>query len=94
LETESHTTKQNAEFSVKLLREMHVKRAVIVTSWFHSRRALNCFRHFAPDIEFVAAPTLADRPKRRWPNKDERGWVLAEYLKLAYYWPRYGICPL
>jgi uncharacterized SAM-binding protein YcdF (DUF218 family) len=93
LEKESRNTKQNAEFSVKLLRERHVKHAIIVTSWFHSRRALNCFRHFAPEIQFAAAPTSADRPKAHWPNKYERGWVLSEYLKLAYYWPRYGIWP-
>jgi uncharacterized SAM-binding protein YcdF (DUF218 family) len=93
LEKASRNTKQNAEFAVKLLRERQVRRAVIVTSWFHARRALSCFRHFAPEIEFVAAPTVADRPKSHWPNQSERGWVLSEYLKLIGYWARYGICP-
>jgi uncharacterized SAM-binding protein YcdF (DUF218 family) len=94
LEKESRNTKQNAEFSVRLLRERHVTRAVIVTSWFHSRRALRCFRHFAPEIEFVAAPTVADRPKSHWPSRYERGWVLSEYMKLAGYWMCYGVWPL
>jgi uncharacterized SAM-binding protein YcdF (DUF218 family) len=92
-EKESRNTKQNAEFAVKLLRERHVTRAVIVTSWFHSRRALNCFRHYAPEIEFTASPTVLDRPKGHWPNKYERAWVLSEYIKLLGYWVCYGIRP-
>ncbi|MGO8926607.1 MAG: YdcF family protein [Limisphaerales bacterium] len=93
LEKESRNTKQNAEFAVKLLRERHVTRAVIVTSWFHSRRALNCFRHYAPEIDFTASPTVLDRPKGHWPDKYERVWVLSEYIKLLGYWVCYGIRP-
>jgi uncharacterized SAM-binding protein YcdF (DUF218 family) len=93
LEKESRNTKQNAEFAVKLLRERHVTRAVIVTSWFHSRRALNCFRHYAPEIDFTASPTVLDRPKSHCPDRYERAWVLSEYLKLLGYWVRYGIRP-
>jgi uncharacterized SAM-binding protein YcdF (DUF218 family) len=93
LEKESRNTKQNAEFAVKLLRERHVTRAVIVTSWFHSRRALNCFRHYAPEIEFTASPTVLDRPKAHWPDKYERVSVLSEYIKLLGYWVRYGVRP-
>jgi uncharacterized SAM-binding protein YcdF (DUF218 family) len=78
---------------VKLLRERHVTRAVIVTSWFHSRRALNCFRHYAPEIDFTASPTVLDRPKSHCPDRYERAWVLSEYLKLLGYWVRYGIRP-
>ena len=93
LECASQNTKQNAEFSVRILREHKVKRAIIVTSWFHSRRALKCFRHFAPEIEFTSSPTSDDLPRSHWPNRYERGWVLNEYLKLGYYWIRYGIAP-
>jgi uncharacterized SAM-binding protein YcdF (DUF218 family) len=93
LEYESSNTKQNAEFCVRLLRERRVKHAVIVTSWFHSRRALNCFRHYAPEINFTASPTLLDRPKGHWPDKYERAWVLSEYIKLLGYWVCYGISP-
>jgi uncharacterized SAM-binding protein YcdF (DUF218 family) len=93
LEGESTNTKQNAEFCVRLLRERRVKHAVIVTSWFHSRRALNCFRHYAPEIEFTASPKVLDRPKGHWRDKYERVWVLSEYLKLLGYWVRYGVRP-
>jgi uncharacterized SAM-binding protein YcdF (DUF218 family) len=91
VEKVSRNTKQNAEFTVRLLRARGVKRAVLVTSWFHSRRALACFRHYGPELEYVSAPTLADRPKWHWPAGYERVWVLAEYLKLVYYGPRYGV---
>jgi uncharacterized SAM-binding protein YcdF (DUF218 family) len=104
VEPDSRSTRQNAMFSVVLLRASPKKvagkrtegeklKVIIVTSWFHSRRALNCFRHYAPDIEFVAAPTVTDRPKSHWPNRYERGWVLSEYVKLVGYWVCYGVWP-
>jgi uncharacterized SAM-binding protein YcdF (DUF218 family) len=93
MEPNSRSTKENAEFSVRMLREFKVKRAIVVTSWFHSRRALHCFRHYAPEIEFTASPTLIDRPKSHWPNQYERVWVLSEYVKLLGYWVRYGVRP-
>ena len=93
IECDSHTTEQNALFSIPLLRAQGARRVILVTSWFHSRRALKCFRHQAPDIEFVSRPTMADLPKSHWPNKYERGWVLTEYAKLFYYWVRYGVSP-
>ena len=92
-ECESKNTSQNARFCIKRLREQGARRVVIVTSWFHSRRALNCFQHYAHDIEFVSAPTVADLPSRHWPAKYERSWVMIEYFKLVYYFFRYGVSP-
>jgi uncharacterized SAM-binding protein YcdF (DUF218 family) len=91
MECASRTTRENAMFTVPLLRAQHAKRVVLVTSWFHSRRALYCFRHFAPEIEFVSLPTISDLPHNHWPTKWERRWVLSEYLKLVYYRVRFGI---
>jgi len=91
MECASRTTRENAMFTVPLLRAQHAKRVVLVTSWFHSRRALYCFRHFAPEIEFVSLPTTADLPQHHWPSKWERRWVLSEYLKLVYYRVKFGI---
>ena len=93
LECQSRTTRENALFAVPLLRAQNARRVIIVTSWFHARRALNSFRHYAPEIEFMSRPTTADLPKSHWPNKHERALVLSEYAKLLYYWPRYGIGP-
>ena len=92
-ETNSRNTWQNASFSVPLLRAARAKRVLVVTSWFHSRRALACFRKAAPDMEFISVPTKADRPEARALEKKERGMVLYEYIKLAGYWVRYGVNP-
>ena len=93
LECQSRSTQQNASFTVPLLRARGARRVIVVTSWFHSRRALNCFRHYAPEIEFISLPTTDDLPQAHWPTNHERGWVLCEYIKLLYYWPNYGIAP-
>lgn len=93
VEGKSLNTMQNAEFTVPLLRERNARRVILVTSWFHSRRAVACFEKVAPEIEFISLPTVADRPKPHWPNRYERKMVLREYLKLAGYLVRYGVWP-
>ena len=57
LESKSRTTRENAEFSIPLLRSLGAHRVIIVTSWYHSRRALACFEHYAPDIKFYSRPS-------------------------------------
>jgi uncharacterized SAM-binding protein YcdF (DUF218 family) len=87
------TTLQNAEFSLPILRRQGVTRAIIVTSWFHSRRALACFRHFAPDIQFYSRPSYLSfdpQPLRRAGFNEH---VNEEYLKIIGYWVRYGVFP-
>jgi len=92
-ECKSTSTFENAEYSVALLREHGVKQAVIVTSWFHSRRALACFRKAAPGIEFTSRPTAKPAAKSWWPDRYERSRLSLEYAKLIYYWVRYGVTP-
>jgi uncharacterized SAM-binding protein YcdF (DUF218 family) len=57
VENRSRTTRENAEFSIPLLRQISAHRVIIVTSWYHSRRALACFEHYAPDIQFYSRPS-------------------------------------
>ena len=59
LECKSHTTRENAEFSIPMLHALGAKRVIIVTSWYHSRRALACFEHYAPDLKFYSRPSYA-----------------------------------
>src|SRR5262245_13302514 len=94
LETKSKSTKENAEFSVPLLRGLGARRVIIVTSWYHSRRALHCFQRYAPEMAFISQPTRRDRPESFWPNKPARSRIFTEYVKLLYYWVRYGIAPV
>ena len=88
LESRSRNTKENAEFTVRLLKKEGIRRAIIVTSWFHSRRALNSFCFFAPEIQFSSLPT---RQSQAWPA--EATHIYQEYLKTVWYYFRYGISP-
>ena len=57
LESKSHSTRENAEFSIAMLRALGARRVIIVTSWYHSRRVLACFEHYAPDLKFYSRPS-------------------------------------
>jgi len=96
MENRSRTTKENAQFTIQLLRKpdsLHVKRVVIVTSWYHSRRALACFRHYAPDIQFYSRPSYFASAHADWAHNRIGNRVRLEYAKLLGYWIRYGVCP-
>lgn len=92
-ECRSKSTFENAQFSVTMLRDAGVTQAVVVTSWFHSRRALACFRKAAPEIQFYSSPTVKPVAQSRWPDRYERDRILREYAKLLYYWVVYGVNP-
>jgi uncharacterized SAM-binding protein YcdF (DUF218 family) len=94
LECKSHTTRENAEFSIPLLRQMGAHRVIIVTSWYHSRRALACFEHYAPDMKFYSRPSYAGYLRNDANRKYINGYIKSEYVKLLGYWVRYGVWPL
>jgi uncharacterized SAM-binding protein YcdF (DUF218 family) len=93
VESRSRTTKENAELSVALLRRAGLTNAIIVTSWFHSRRALNCFRHAAPEMRFYSRPCYAGWNRAAWSRNGVGIHIRAEYVKLLGYWVWYGIAP-
>jgi uncharacterized SAM-binding protein YcdF (DUF218 family) len=87
------TTFQNAALSVPLLRAMRVHRVILVTSWYHSRRALACFEHVAPDLTFYSRPSY-DGYAPKLQNRAGFGErVNLEYVKLLDYWIVHGVCP-
>lgn len=65
LEPKSRTTQENAEFSIVTLRQMGAHRVIIVTSWYHSRRAVAYFEHYAPDIKFYSRPAYFGCPGKQ-----------------------------
>jgi uncharacterized SAM-binding protein YcdF (DUF218 family) len=93
LESKSRTTRENAEFTIKLLRAENAHRVVLVTSWYHSRRALMCFEHYAPDIQFYSRPSYFAYARADWPRRKAARRIYLEYPKLLGYWLRYGVCP-
>ena len=91
VEAASCSTIQNADFSRPLLGKSDVKRALIVTSSFHTRRALATFRKRIPEIEFGVVETRIpwwDTPQGK--NSEDR-FALMEVGKTIVYWLFYGI---
>ena len=93
LEDRSSSTFENARFSVALLRTDHVRTAIVVTSWFHSRRALKCFRKAAPEMTFYSRPSYYGFERTDWSRSGISTHIRAEYVKLAGYWVWYGVWP-
>jgi uncharacterized SAM-binding protein YcdF (DUF218 family) len=127
LEGRSRSTKQNAQFSIPLLRgeggkaeggkaetlksegrgaedrgqktedggrkTAGGKRVIIVTSWYHSRRALRTFQHYAPDMQFYSRPSYFGYPRTQWSREGISGYIRSEYVKLVGYWVCYGVWP-
>lgn len=93
IECRSRNTRENAEFSVRLMEESGMKRAIVVTSWWHSRRAVSCFRHFGKGLEISSYPTYDGPNMDHKPGPFESGQVFREYSGLLWYLVRYGITP-
>jgi uncharacterized SAM-binding protein YcdF (DUF218 family) len=93
LEGNSRTTRENAELTIRLLRAGNARHVILVTSWYHSRRALACFEHFAPDIQFYSRPSYFAVARADWLHRDIERRVYLEYGKLAGYWVCYGVWP-
>lgn len=93
LESDSLTTRENALFTIRLLRAEHVRSAVLVTTWYHARRALKTFEHFAPEIKFYSRPSYYAFDRADWPKPGNFRRMRLEFLKLPGYWARYGVNP-
>ena len=93
VESKSHTTRENAKFSIPLLHILGAKRVIIVTSWYHSRRALACFEHYSPDIIFYSRPSYFGYFPTKIDRREINRYVKSEYLKLLGYWIFYGVRP-
>jgi uncharacterized SAM-binding protein YcdF (DUF218 family) len=93
VEGKSTTTRENAEFTVELLRAEKIRRVILVTSWYHSRRALKTFEQQAPEMKFYSRPSYFGLGRKDWSRAMAKR-IYLEYLKLAGYWIRYGVCPL
>jgi uncharacterized SAM-binding protein YcdF (DUF218 family) len=88
----ARNTWENAVFSAPLLAAMGARRAILVTTWFHTRRALACFRQVVPQMEWMSVPVERKEAYREMMLGNQRGrMVLAEYLKIGWYSLRYGV---
>jgi uncharacterized SAM-binding protein YcdF (DUF218 family) len=85
VEPAATSTWENAALSYPLLRARGVRSAILVTDWWHARRALACFHRLCPGIKLSV---VAARP----PGLD---WSLTnlrrEYMARLWYALRYGV---
>jgi uncharacterized SAM-binding protein YcdF (DUF218 family) len=93
VENKSKTTQENAVNTLILLRAEKVNRVILVTSWYHSRRALKTFEHYAPDILFFSRPSYFAFASDDWKKTGTTKRMRLEFLKLPGYWLRYGVNP-
>jgi uncharacterized SAM-binding protein YcdF (DUF218 family) len=92
-ENESRTTRENAIDAVRLLRKQGAHRVIIVTSWYHSRRALACFEHYGPELQFYSRPSYFAYQRTDWSRQKIRHHIYLEYPKVVGYWMCYGVWP-
>lgn len=87
-------TQDEAMLAAKTLRERNQKTILLVTSAYHTRRALSAFETVlhnnieAVEIGIESPPTGWQSPSPRYWWLSPSGWkfVAGEYLKIAYYW--------
>ena len=89
-------THGEAEAALEFARTAHLRRLVIVTTPYHTRRALAVFRKvfdgsgIAIGIEPATASSPA-RPHRWWASGYDRAYVVYEWAAIVYYAARYGV---
>jgi uncharacterized SAM-binding protein YcdF (DUF218 family) len=93
VEGKSTTTRENAEFTGKLLRAGQVHSAILVTSWYHARRAEKTFAHFVPTVRFYSRPAYYGFDRDDWKKDGMNKRMRLEFLKLPGYWICYGVNP-
>ena len=93
IEKQSTTTCENAEFTGRLLRAENIHSAILVTSWYHARRAEKTFAHFVPEVKFYSRPAYFGFDRAAWQKDGLNKRMRLEFLKLPGYWIRYGVNP-
>jgi len=77
IETASETTDQNAENTVKILKDNDITSVILVTSAYHERRALLEFQKRTASITIRAHPVREDKDWNRFWFLSPFGWSLA-----------------
>jgi uncharacterized SAM-binding protein YcdF (DUF218 family) len=93
-EAAATTTYSNATLLKPLMDTEQVHSALIVTSPFHTRRALATFQKVMPNIQFG----ITEASIGWWGKPEGRGdvnrFAAIEFLKTIEYWLLYGVSPI
>ncbi len=101
----STSTWEDAQAIVAMVEQRNIKRLIVVTSWYHSRRALCVVRHHlventvgkedgrSVELRFSPAPTSVYTPESWWKHEHGLISVVNELIKGGYYWWSYELAP-
>jgi uncharacterized SAM-binding protein YcdF (DUF218 family) len=90
------STWEDGQAIVARARREGARRIMLVTSWYHSRRALCVVRRLAADeitVYCEAPPPVGYGPDDWWRHEDGLVFVVNELLKFGHYWWQYGLRP-
>ncbi|MFN7939746.1 MAG: YdcF family protein [Bryobacteraceae bacterium] len=84
----SDSTRDEALAFRPYLLEHNLRKIIIVTSDFHTRRAGAIFRRTIPEVQFhmIAAPTPGFEPASWWKSRPARKLFLQEWIKTLADW--------
>lgn len=92
VDQEALNTRENARNAATLARARGATNLLVVTSWFHARRAARTFQTLEPQFQV----SVAQAPYQ-WYGSDAWRYraqgILPEYAKIVWYWLRHGISP-
>lgn len=77
----SWTTDEDARYTAKLLKARGARRAIVVTSSWHSARAIALFREAEPAIKWASCPTGREWTGDWWQDANTARAVVSELLK-------------
>ncbi len=88
LENSARSTVAEAQAVLPVIRGMGLKRIIVVTSDYHTRRAGAIFRSLAPDLTIlvVAAPDQNFTANGWWRNREGQKMFLVEWEKTVANW--------
>lgn len=86
-ERESKSTYENALHVRPLLQQLNARRVVIVTSWYHAKRAKAVFEKVIPETQFYVTFQPPDLPL----SHQDRQSLRRERYAIVYYAMRYDI---
>ena len=91
-------TRDEARSALAFCRQKGIRRLLVVTSPYHTRRALATFDHVfdGSGVQVGVEPATAHspaRPGRWWGTPYDRWYVRYEWSAIAFYAVRYGIMP-
>jgi uncharacterized SAM-binding protein YcdF (DUF218 family) len=91
----SKSSREEAVAALKLARQRGWKRVLVVSDPPHMRRLLwiwsKTFKGSGIDVVLVAGTPWWWNAEKWWTSEASARFVVSEYIKLGYYWMKYGV---